>query len=42
MAYLRGHFVPEDEKKEKQISLRACNYSIITKPCIEGVSMHHC
>jgi len=42
MAYLRGHFIPEDEKKEKQMSLRARNYSIITKPCIEAVSMHHC
>ena len=23
MAYLRGHFVPEDEKEEKQLALRA-------------------
>jgi hypothetical protein len=23
MAYLRGHFVPEDEKQEKRLSLRA-------------------
>ena len=23
MAYLRGHFVPEDEKEEKRLALRA-------------------
>ena len=31
MAYLRGHFVPEDEKEEKKMSLRARNYSIINE-----------
>ena len=31
MAYLQGHFVPEDEKEEKQMSLRARNYSIINE-----------
>ena len=29
MAYLRGHFIPEDEKEEKRLSLRARSYSII-------------
>jgi len=31
MAYLCGHFVLEDEKEEKQMSLRARNYSIINE-----------
>ena len=31
MAYLQGHFVPEDEKEEKQMSLWARNYSIINE-----------
>jgi len=29
MAYLRGHFVPEDEKEEKRLALRARSYSIV-------------
>ena len=29
MAYLRGHFVPEDEKEEKRMALWARNYKII-------------
>ena len=29
MAYLRGHFIPEDEKEEKQLALRARSYSIV-------------
>ena len=29
MSYLRGHFVPEDEKKEKRLALRARSYSIV-------------
>jgi len=29
MAYLRGHFVPEDEKEEKRMALRARNYRIM-------------
>ena len=36
MAYLRGHFVPEDEKEEKRISLRARNYSIINEALYRG------
>ena len=36
MAYLRGHFVPEDEKEEKQMSLRARNYSIINEQLYRG------
>ena len=28
MAYLRGHFVPEDEKEEKRMALRARNFKI--------------
>ena len=36
MAYLRGHFVPEDEKDEKQMSLWACNYSIINEALYRG------
>ena len=29
MAYLRGHFVPEDDKEEKRMALRPSNYRII-------------
>ena len=29
MAYLRGHFIPEDEKEEMRMALRARNYRII-------------
>ena len=36
MAYLWGHFVPEDEKEEKQMSLRARNYSIINEALYRG------
>ena len=35
MAYLRGHFIPEDEKEEKRMALRARNN------CTEGGSAHH-
>ena len=28
MAYLRGHFIPEDEKEEKRMTLWARNYRI--------------
>src|SRR6185312_16151835 len=28
MAYLRGHFVPEDDKEEKRMALRGRNYKI--------------
>ena len=36
MAYLRGHFVPEDEKEEKQLALRARSYSIINDTLYHG------
>ena len=36
MAYLRGHFVPEDEKEEKQMSLRAQSCSIINDTLYRG------
>ena len=36
MAYLRGHFVPEDEKEEKQLALWARNYSIIYEVLYRG------
>jgi len=36
MAYLRGHFVPEDEKEEKQLALRARSYSIINDALYHG------
>ena len=36
MAYLRGHFVPKDEKEEKKMSLRARNYSIINEALYRG------
>jgi len=29
MAYLHGHFIPEDEKEEKRMALWARNYKII-------------
>jgi hypothetical protein len=31
MAYLRGHFVLEDDKEEKRMALRARNYRIINE-----------
>ena len=37
MAYLRGHFVPEDDKEEKRMALRACNYRIINGDLYRGV-----
>ena len=36
MAYLRGHFVPEDEKEEKRLALRARSYSIINDTLYRG------
>ena len=36
MAYLRDHFIPEDEKEDKQMSLRARNYSIINEALCKG------
>ena len=36
MAYLRGHFVPKDEKEENKMSLRARNYSIINEGLYRG------
>ena len=36
MAYLRGHFVPEDEKEEKQLVLRVRSYSIINDTLYRG------
>ena len=36
MAYLRGHFVPEDEKEEKQLTLQARSYSIINDTLYHG------
>ena len=36
MAYLRGHFVPEDEKEEKRMALRARNYRIIGEELYRG------
>ena len=36
MAYLRGHFVPEDEKEEKRMALRARNYRIIGEELYQG------
>ena len=34
--YLRGHFVPEDEKEEKQLALRARSYSIVNDTLYRG------
>lgn len=31
MAFLRGHYVPEDEKDEKRMALWARNYTIINE-----------
>ena len=36
MAYLRGHFVPEEEKEEKRLALRARSYSIINDALYRG------
>ena len=36
MAYLRGHFVPEDDKEEKRMALRARNYRIINEDLYRG------
>ena len=36
MAYLRGHFVPEDEKEEKRMVLRTQNYRIIGEELYRG------
>ena len=38
MAYLRGHFVPEDDKEEKRMALRAQNYKIINEDLYRGGS----
>jgi hypothetical protein len=31
MAFLRGHFIQEDEKEEKRMAMRARNYTIISE-----------
>jgi hypothetical protein len=31
MAFLKGHFVPEDEKEERRMALQAKNYTIINE-----------
>ena len=36
MAYLHGYFVPEDEKEEKRMALRARNYRIIGEELYRG------
>jgi hypothetical protein len=36
VAYLRGHFVPKDEKEEKRLALRARSYSIINDTLYRG------
>ena len=36
MAYLCGHFIPEDEKEEKRMALRARNYRIIGEELYRG------
>ena len=36
MAYLRGHFIPEDDKEEKRMALRARNYRIINGDLYRG------
>ena len=41
MAYLRGHFVPEDEKEEKRISLQARSYSIVNDTLYRGGGVVH-
>jgi len=40
MAYLRGHFVPEDEKEEKRMVLHAWNYRIINEDLYRGGFAH--
>ena len=40
MAYLRGHFIPEDEKEEKRMALRARNYRIINEDLYQGGFAH--
>ena len=39
MAHLRGHFVPEDEKEEKKMALRARSYKIINEQLYQGGSV---
>jgi hypothetical protein len=42
MAFLRGHFVPEDEKVERRMAHRARNYTIINEDLYRrGVCVHH-
>ena len=36
MAHLRGHFIPEDDKEEKRMALRARNYKIINENLYRG------
>ena len=36
MAYLHGHFVPEDEKEEKRMALRARSYKIMGEELYRG------
>ena len=36
MAYLRGHFVPKDEKEEKRMAICAQNYRIINEDLYRG------
>ena len=36
MAYLRGHFIPEDEKEEKRMALQARNYRIVGEELYRG------
>ena len=36
MAYLRGHFIPEDDKEQKRMALHARNYSIINEDLYQG------
>ena len=36
MAYIRRHFVPEDEKEEKRLALRARGYSIVNDTLYRG------
>ena len=38
MAYLCGHFVPEDNKEEKRMALCARNYRIINEDLYRGGS----
>ena len=41
MAYLHGHFVPEDEKEEKRMALRTRNYRIISEELYRGGYVRH-